>query len=34
MARGNSIIPSFSDDSDGDDEDKLSIDEHVHAVKF
>jgi hypothetical protein len=34
MARGNLIIPSSSDDSDGDDEDKLSIDEHVHAVKF
>jgi hypothetical protein len=34
MTRGNSIIPSYSDDSDSDDEDKPSIDELVHTVKF
>jgi hypothetical protein len=34
MARGNSSIPSYSDDSDSNDEDKPSIDELVQAVKF
>jgi hypothetical protein len=33
MAKGNTSIPSSSD-SDVDDEDKPSIDEPTHAVKF
>jgi hypothetical protein len=34
MARGNSSIPSSSDESDSDDEDKPLVDELAHAVKF
>jgi uncharacterized coiled-coil protein SlyX len=34
MARGHTSIPSSSDDSNIDDEDKTSIDELAHAVKF
>jgi chromosome segregation ATPase len=34
MARGNSIIPSSSDDSDSSDEDKPSVDELVYVVNF
>jgi hypothetical protein len=35
MAKGNTSIPSYSDDSDSDsDDDKPSVDELVHAVKF
>jgi hypothetical protein len=36
MARGKTSIPSSSDDSDDecDDEEKPSLDELVHAVKF
>jgi hypothetical protein len=34
MERGNSSIPSSSDDSDSNDEDKTSIDELAHAINF
>ena len=34
MARGNMGIPSYSEDSDSDNEDIHSVDELVHVVKF
>jgi hypothetical protein len=35
MARGNTSIPSSSDDSDSDsDDDKPSVDELMHVIKF
>jgi hypothetical protein len=34
MVRGNTSIPSSSHDSNSDDEDKPSLDELAHAVKF